>query len=397
MSPYIDREQTQAKHFILRGYLQELAFKVLRGWDIVYVDGFSGPWESKTDDFSDTSFMIAIGVLKDAQQKIKDQTGTRRTIKCFFSEKNAKAYEQMVAAVSPFHQPSEKFEIRTFQGEFVDAVDEICWFIGNGFPLIFIDPTGWTEYPLDKIAPLFTSPKCEALVNFMYGHISRFPTHPDPKIIASLDPILGGAGWQSRLDPNLGKGPAMEKLFRDNLKTAGKFNYVVSTKIDKSTQERPHFFLVYGTKDRAGLIAFRNTEYKAIREHARNRSAAMTRKRDERAGAGSLFADFEAAQKEASIDDIVVEQKAFAKEMLMEMLSSNPSILFTSVVDALLQVFMMRETNVKDVCVELAAEGKIQNTWGGGGRKPKDETMITAVQQKLSMNTDSLRRRSSED
>ena len=74
MSAYIDREQTQAKHFILRGYLQELAFKVLRGRDIAYVDGFSGPWESKTADFSDTSFMIAIGVLKDAQRIIHEQT-----------------------------------------------------------------------------------------------------------------------------------------------------------------------------------------------------------------------------------------------------------------------------------------------------------------------------------
>ena len=49
--------------------LQELAYKVLRGWDIAYVDGFSGPWKSKTEDFSDTSFMIAIGVLKDAQAR----------------------------------------------------------------------------------------------------------------------------------------------------------------------------------------------------------------------------------------------------------------------------------------------------------------------------------------
>ena len=58
VSAYIGREPTQAKHFVLRHYLQELAFKVLRGWDITYVDGFSGPWKTKTEDFSDTSFMI---------------------------------------------------------------------------------------------------------------------------------------------------------------------------------------------------------------------------------------------------------------------------------------------------------------------------------------------------
>jgi len=61
--PYVGREQTKAKHFILRHYLQALAFKVLRFSDITYVDGFSGPWDTRTEDFSDSSFMIAITVL----------------------------------------------------------------------------------------------------------------------------------------------------------------------------------------------------------------------------------------------------------------------------------------------------------------------------------------------
>ena len=66
--PYIGREQTKAKHFILKRYLQALAFKVLTFSDITYVDGFSGPWETKTENFSDSSFMIAISVLRDAQK-----------------------------------------------------------------------------------------------------------------------------------------------------------------------------------------------------------------------------------------------------------------------------------------------------------------------------------------
>lgn len=47
--PYSGREQTEAKHFILRRYLQELAFKVLTFQDITYVDGFSGPWETNRE------------------------------------------------------------------------------------------------------------------------------------------------------------------------------------------------------------------------------------------------------------------------------------------------------------------------------------------------------------
>ena len=376
MNAYLDREQTKAKHFILRNYLQALAFKVLHNWDIAYIDGFSGPWKAKTDDYSDTSFMIAISVLKDAQQRVFEATGRRRNIKCFFSEKNPESFRLMETAVMPYHDPALEFEIKTFHGEFVEAVSEIKTFMDQAFPLIFIDPTGWTEYPFTKIAPLFSGAKCETLINFMYGFISRFLSHPDEKIVASLDPILGGRGWKDRLDPMLPAGLAVEKLFRETLQAAGKFDYVVSTKIDKSTEERPHFFLAYGTKDRRGLITFRETEHSALKEHARDRAAAKTRKREARTGSPELFADFEADQHEASIGDLVEEQKKLAKARLLELLAPTGTLPFTIAVDALLQAYMLRETNVKDVCCDLAAEGKIERSWGAGNRKPNDVTVI---------------------
>jgi len=380
MSAYIDREQTKAKHFILRGYLQELSFKVLRGWDITYVDGFSGPWESKTEDYSDTSFMIAIKVLRDAQEKVAVSTGVRRKIKCFFAERDLRSYQQMAAAVAEFNNPDNGFELKTFHGDFVNAVPDIQKFSESSFSLIFIDPTGWTEYPLAKIAPLFEPKKCEALINFMYGHISRFLSHQDKKIIASLDPILGGPGWRDRLDPNMKIGLAVEKLFRENLKSAGNFKYVVSTKIDKSTQNRPHFFLAYATKDRAGLNAFREIEYKALREHERSRSAALTRKRQIKTGVPELFPDHDADHREASIEEVVEDQKLLAKEHLLKMLGKAKLLPFNDVADELMQTFMLRENNVKDVCVELFREGKLVKSWGTGNRKPNSQSTITLTQ-----------------
>jgi len=74
--PYFGREQTSAKHFILKSYLQALAFKVLTFSNVTYVDGFSGPWETKTENFSDSSFMIAITVLLDAQKQTESRTTT---------------------------------------------------------------------------------------------------------------------------------------------------------------------------------------------------------------------------------------------------------------------------------------------------------------------------------
>jgi three-Cys-motif partner protein len=123
--PYSGREQTKAKHFILKRYLQALAFKILTFSDVTYVDGFSGPWQTKTENFSDSSFMIAISVLQDAQKRILERIGSRRRIRCFFSDSDPEVFAQLKQAVAPFHRPEEGFEIKTYCGKFEDAVSQI--------------------------------------------------------------------------------------------------------------------------------------------------------------------------------------------------------------------------------------------------------------------------------
>ena len=315
----------------------------------------------------------------DAQQIILTQTGRRPKIRCFFSENNREAFTKLAAAIEPFHKPKEDFEIKTYCGDFEDAVSEIQTFIGRSFPLIFIDPTGWTGYPFNKIKPLFDRPKCEVLINFMYDFVNRAASMSDERTIASLDPILGGANWQDRLDTNLPRGRAVEKLFRDTLRQVGDFDYVVSTKIDRPTADRPLFFIVYGTKSHDGLKVFRDIEYAALRAHARNRANARERKREVKTGSSDLFAGVEADIQELSIDDIVEEQKALARDDLLKMLKDF-GLDFSLVWTSLLQAHMLRVTNVKDICVELAKAGKIENTWGGGNRKPHDEDLIRLKQ-----------------
>ena len=376
IDPYSGREQTKAKHFILKSYLQALAFKVLTFSDITYIDGFSGPWETKTENFSDSSFMIALSVLRDAQQKILAQRRVARRIHCFFSESDPEAFGQLQRAAAPFHKPKDGFEIKTYHGKFEDAVGEVQSFSGNSFPLIFIDPTGWTGYPFDKIKPLFAPTKCEVLINFMYEFINRFAYSGDREIIASMAPILGGSDWPDRLDPDLPRGLAVGKLFRETLKLAGGFKFVVSTKIDKATADRPHFFIVYGTKSADGLKAFRQIEYDALRQHARSRATAMEAQREQRLNVTDMFASHQVDVQEATIDELVLEQKALAATRLMEVLQERGPLKFSQIVVGLLQAYMLRETTVKDICVDLAKTGKIEHTWGGGNRKPRNDDLI---------------------
>jgi hypothetical protein len=209
----------------------------------------------------------------------------------------------------------------------------------------------------------------------MYEFINRFAYSGDEDIIASMASILGGPGWPDRLDPNLPRGLAVEKLFRETLKSVGNFDFVVSTKIDKATAERPHFFITYGTKSPDGLKTFRQTEYDALREHVRNRATVKEKRREERSSTAELFPGHHADVQEATIDEIVDEQKALASADLLGILQQR-SLPFSGVVVRLLEAYMLRETNIKDICVELAKIGKIENTWGGGNRKPRNENII---------------------
>ena len=242
--------------------------------------------------------------------------------------------------------------------------------------MIFIDPTGWAGYPFDKIKPLFARPKCGVLINFMYAFVHRFVHREDEDIITSLNPSLGGAGWRNRLDPSLDRGHATEKLFRETLKAIGDFEFVISTKIDKATTERPHFFIAYGTKSLEGLKAFRQAEYSSLRVHEKNRANAKERIREERTKMSDLFSGHQSTVKEATIDEIVGEQMKLASTALMVTLSRTLTLPFSSVLVALLEPYMLRETNVKDICIDLTNGGKIENTWGSGNRKPRDDSVI---------------------
>ena len=126
--------------------------------------------------------MIAIRTLLEVQEKMHRERGIKRNIRCFFSEENPNTFTRLERSVRQFHMPDDGFEIKTYSGKFENAVAEIQAFIGSSFPLIFIDPTGWTGYPLDKIKPLFDRNKREVLINFMFDFLNRFTYQPGDEV-----------------------------------------------------------------------------------------------------------------------------------------------------------------------------------------------------------------------
>ena len=51
-------------------------------------------------------------------------------------------------------------------------------------------------------------------------------------------------------------------------------------------------------------------------------------------------------------------------------------MMFRDAASMLMEARMLRETNVKAICLDLAKSGEIQNTWGGENRRPQEDTII---------------------
>lgn len=375
---YAGREQTLAKHFILEKYLQSLAFKLLLGGypTLTYVDGFSGPWESRTDDYSDTSFMIAIRVLKDAQAQLRAQ-GKSKTIRCFFVEEKGKAYSQLHAAVMQHHDPASGFYVHTFHGKFEDAVDEIMKVVGASFALTFIDPTGWTGYEFDRIRRIMQHQPGEVLLNYMFDFINRFTAWDDARITASFDGILG-KDWRSRLNPTLPRHEAVQILFAEEFRKSGEFGYVLSTPIDKLS-DRQHFSIVYGSRSPEGLATYREIEYAAMKAHGLRRHEAKQAIREAVTGQTDIFA-MAGLTPPPPIEAQVKAFRIAAKDWLLdELRRERRAFPFKAVWQAMIETFMLRKTDAKQVCAELAKEGLIENTWRvGASRKttPGEDDII---------------------
>ncbi len=174
---YAGREQTLVKHAILRNYLERFAVIVGFYWDtLTYVDCFSGPWNVQSESLEDSSFAIAIEQLRKAREFHQGKTGRVLKLRCFFLEKKRSAYNKL----KQFTDAIVDIEIVSKNKSLEDAVGDVLSFVNEGssksFSFIFIDPTGWTGFEMDTIAPLLRLKRSEVLINFMTEHIRRLST-----------------------------------------------------------------------------------------------------------------------------------------------------------------------------------------------------------------------------
>ncbi len=379
---YEGREQTFVKHLFLERYLEQVAFHVL--WfrdDFVYVDGFSGPWRSEDENFSDTSFFIAVETLRRVREGVKEKWGKRKQVRCIFVEKDPQAFvdlERFVATVGDI-------PIETIPGEFEQAVPRLLNLIGSRFSLVFIDNSGWTGFGLREIQPLLQL-RGEVLINFMFNDINRFLEVPDQAKAASYDSLYGGPEWFDQFRNLTAKGwtreDAVLEVYRARVQEFGKYPYVTSTRVKSPLQERTYFHLVYGTRNWKGINVFRAVEEKTAKEQELVRAVAKQRASplDERQT--GLFDQLPVVPGPRSFDDEHRVRLQQGKDRLVQTLRSERCIGYKELSADVQQVPLVWERFLKDWLVDMRESGKIKiDGLKGRAKRPNRDCTITFVDE----------------
>ena len=375
---YRGREQTFIKHWILRHYLERVARNIL--WarqEFVFVDGFSGPWASSASGYSDTSFGIAMQILRKVRDELKAQ-GRTRNVRCVFVEKGAAAFERLSLEVDN----ARDIEAQAIRGRFEDRIDDVLKSVGSAFALISVDPKGWS-FDLQKLAPLLRIPQTEVIVNFMYEHLNRFLEDPREKIRRSFVLPFGVSDWDERLDSLRKSGLSREELvlelFRSQLKSVGNFKYVLKARIQRSTADRSHFYIFYGTRSVKGLVEFRNVERSAMEAEESSRIIARQDKRVERGRQPELFSATELTPPR-SLSDLRQPEMELAKRYILSRLSVKRVWPYLELLAELLEKFSMTEVELKNSLVALRKIRKLDfRGMKPRQRKPSGDVTIVLV------------------
>jgi three-Cys-motif partner protein len=269
---YETKKQAYIKHCLLEEYLPEWAYKVGSKWsELVYVDGFAGPWQSTHVDYADTSFGIAVQALRQCQFGLSER-GRHLPMECILIDEDKNAFAQLKEFA--INQSKPGFQVHALHGEFVEKIGDVDALITrntrNAFRFIFLDPKGWADIPMKRLQPFLRSRSCEVLINLMTRHITRFLDEPDRE--DSYNNLFGRTevleilrNSRARKEPPHARAEEAVREYGHSLRLLCGFKYVSAAVILEPDAESIRYFLVYATNDLTGVKVFKNAETKAAR------------------------------------------------------------------------------------------------------------------------------------
>lgn len=362
---YLGREQSLVKHLILQSYLERFAH-IIGSWSdaITYVDCFSGPWNERSQELKDTSFSIALEELRKARQTY-EKRGKSLKLRCFFLEKELEPFKKL----KEFADKITDAEVFPKHAALEEAVSSILSFIKQGgqksFPFIFIDPTGWTGFEMDVIAPLLLLNPGEVLINFMTGDIRRFLESPQQTTRDSFKRLFGTEDFMDRIQGLQGQDREDMAVaeYRKQIARTGHFSYTAVAMVLHPLFDRTRFHLIYATRNEKGVEVFKDAEKKAMEKQERERAEAQYKRRQAMTLQQSFFSA-EESYDPSFYESLRDRYLAQSKERVLQMLRERKRCHYEEIWAAALEAPLVWESDLKEWIVEwekerfLSIEGK---------------------------------------
>lgn len=382
LANYAGREQAYVKHHFLADYVERLVFKVASAYrDVVYIDGFSGPWKDQGQGFEDTSFGIALEALRKAKAEWKRVRGVDVTMTALLVERDPDSHRRLqeVAALYP------DISIRTFQGEFVPLVGELMGSIpARAFTFVLMDPKGW-KIDMNAVAPLIRRPNTEVVLNFMFDFINRFATMEQPAIQAGLDALLPGTDWRKRIaEPDadsVERGANVRKdilvqAISDVIRRLGGYQYVMETPVLYPTIDRTFYSLIYATRSKVGIEVFRECQYDALKAQDLVRDQLKSSRRAEVTLMNDLFTGVPTGNEFAA--RWMAAQEVSARAALLDAVPADPEFIkYGDVWPAVLADYGVRRRRLARIAAELSEERALRFLdWAPRKQVPEDDYRV---------------------
>jgi three-Cys-motif partner protein len=261
--PWVIEEHTLVKHALLNRYIRRwmaIFFRTQEKYKhletVFYFDGFAGPGLYYSDQTrSATCDGSPIIVAKATNEYIERKPSRQVAIFCIDKDQECTAIlSDILKELNKFHQLWKVFHA-TFDQTVNNILDEIEKQKLTGCPMFFfIDPFGYSGYPLSTIRRIMAYPRSEALINFMVYDIIRFAAKPQmrPHLLA----LFGSEDYLRYKDASTAERRQAFLLnqYCGALRKTAKADFVMPFRINTAElTNRPRYYLIHASRNAKAL------------------------------------------------------------------------------------------------------------------------------------------------
>ena len=262
---YKGREHSLIKHELLKGYLEALLSIVgVSGVrKFAYVDCFAGPWGNESESLAGTSIAISLDILAQVRDTLGKVHGIHGLeFRAIYVEAVKKRYTRLSDYLGK--NCPNGIQCHALYGDCSGLQDEILKLCGDqSFAFFFVDPKGWVDVGVPKLAKLLRRPKSEFLITFMYDFLNRAIGMAElrKQVSAMLGEMNEADHRQiSSLTPK-DREDVVVRMYREQLKSAMGSEGTLQPRsyhaiVKDPKKERTKYHLVYVTRHHKGIVKF---------------------------------------------------------------------------------------------------------------------------------------------